>query len=85
MKTKTTTVRWDSTEKERKVKAIARRTGIGSVNRLVNSWADTVIAQEAAEASFRAAAGRGDPARLLKLLDKLDAQDVVAGIKGTRP
>lgn len=80
-----TTIRWDTPEKAQKVKAIARERGSGSLNKLVNSWADAVINAEAAEASFRAAAKRGNPQRLLAVLDKLDREDQAAGIAGTQP
>ncbi len=84
MKKIASTIRWSTPDKLSQVAAIAKKHG-GSINGLVNQWADTVIAQEAAEASFRAAAGRGDPKRLLALLDKLDAEDQRKGIAGTQP
>jgi hypothetical protein len=55
------------------------------VNKLVNDWAEIVIAQEAAEASFRAAAARGNPKSIIALLNKLNADDEKAGIRNTRP
>ncbi len=63
---------------------IARKRGYSSVNRLVNSMAEIIIAQEDAEASFRAAASKGDPARLIALLDKLDESDRKNGIANTQ-
>lgn len=80
----TMTIRWDA-DKKRAIEALARRRGIKSVNKLVNSWADTVIAQEAAETSFRAAARRGNPQELIDYLESLNAQDRKAGIAGTQP
>lgn len=85
MKTPATTIRWDSAEKLKKIRAIAKAGNVRSLNRLVNSWADTVIISAAAEDSFRASARNGDPKRLLALLDKLDEADRAAGIAGTKP
>lgn len=82
--TTATTIRWDSDEKRDRVEALARREQT-SVNRLINRLVDAVLTAEAAEASFRAAARRGDPRRTLALLDRLDAQDRAAGIAGTKP
>lgn len=84
MKRISSTIRWDTERKRRQVDAIARRHN-ASINKLVNHWADTVIAQEAAEAGFRAAAANGDPAKVLALLDKLDADDEKRGIRNTQP
>lgn len=85
MKKASSTIRWDTTERRNAMVRIAQRKGYGSVNRLVNSLAEVVIAQEAAEATFRALVSRGDPKRTLALLDKLDEQDRKAGIAGTKP
>ena len=85
MKRPTSTVRWDSKDKQKNLARIARHKGFSSVNRFVNSLAEIVIAQESAEASFRAAAGNGDPKRLLALLDRLDAQDKANRISDTKP
>lgn len=85
MKKPSSTIRWDSTETRNAMVRLARRKGYGSVNRLVNSLAETVIAQEAAEATFRALASRGDPKRTLALLDEMDARDRAQGIAGTKP
>jgi len=52
---------------------------------LFGSWADTVIAQNEAEASFFAAAARGNPARGLRLLDKFNRLDRKNRIAGTKP
>lgn len=73
MKTQTT-IRWQGDGKQRRVAQLARRLNT-SVNGLVNSLADAAIAQADAEASFRAAASRGNVRRALKLLDRLDAED----------
>jgi len=85
MKKDSSTIRWDSREKKREMARIAKLKGFNSVNRLVNSMADVLMAQEAAEATFRALASRGNPKRALALLDKLDEQDRRAGIAGTQP
>lgn len=78
-------IRWNSEEKARKVKALAQERSRGSVNRLVNAWADAVLTAEAAEASFRAAASRGNPERLIRVLEEVDRQDRAARIAGPRP
>ena len=85
MKKTSSTIRWDSHDKGAQMARIARHKGFGSVNRLVNSLAEVVIAQEAAEATFRAAAMRGDPKRALGLLDGLDARDKRAGVDESQP
>ena len=85
MKKTSSTIRWDRNDKGAEMARIARRKGFGSVNRLVNSLAEVVIAQEAAEATFRAAASRGNPKRALALLDELDARDQSAGVAGSQP
>ena len=85
MKRPTSTVRWDSKDKQKNLARIARHKGFSSVNRFMNSLAEIVIAQEAAEASFRAAASRGNPKRLIALLDRLDQEDAEKGISGTQP
>ena len=78
------TIRWDNEEKKTALERIARRKE-ASLNALVNHWADVVIHSEAAEASFRAAAARGNPKRLKRLLQTLDAQDEARGIAKTKP
>ncbi len=85
MKRPVSTVRWDSKDKAAQLARIARQKGFSSVNRFVNSLAEIVIAQESAEASFRAAASQGDPKRLIALLEKMDKEDAAKGITGTRP
>ncbi len=77
-------IRWDSADLKEKIAALARQRG-RSVNRLVNEWAQIILAQEQAEASFRAAASRGNPKRLLRLLDRLDAEDRRRGLAGSKP
>ena len=56
-------IRWRGNHKLDRVRQIANRSG-QSINQMVNSWADMVIAQNEAESSFLAAAARGNPARL---------------------
>jgi hypothetical protein len=67
-----------------RVRQIASRSG-QSINQMVNSWADMVIVQNEAEASLLAAAARGNPARELRLLEKLNRQDRKNRIAGTKP
>lgn len=76
-------IRWRGNHKPERGRQIAGRSG-QSLNQMVNSWADTVIAQNEAEASFPAAA-RGNPARGLRLLDKLNRQDRENRVVGTKP
>jgi len=52
---------------------------------MVNSWADIVIAQNEAEASFLAAAARGNPERGLRLLEKLNRLDRKQRVAGEQP
>ena len=80
----TSLVRWRGNHKLEHVRQIAGRSG-QSINQMINSWADMVIAQSNVEASFLAAAARGNPERGLKLLDKLNRQDRKAGMAGTKP
>jgi hypothetical protein len=75
-------IRWRGNDKLERVRQIASRNG-QSINQMVNSWADMVIAQNEVEASFLAAAARGNPARGLRLLEKLNRQDRNNGIAGT--
>jgi hypothetical protein len=77
-------VRWRGNHKLERVRQIASRSG-QSINQMINSWADMVIAQSNIEASFVAAAARGNPERGLRLLEKLNRQDKKAGIAGTKP
>jgi hypothetical protein len=84
VKTAWSLIRWRGNHKLDRVRQIASRSG-QSINQMVNSWADMVIAQNEAEASFLAAAARGNPARGLRLLDKLNRQDRKNRIAGTKP
>jgi hypothetical protein len=77
-------IRWRGNHKLDRVRQIAGRSG-QSINQMVNSWADMVIAQNDAEASFLAAAARGNPARGLRLLEKLNRHDRKTRIAGTKP
>ena len=77
-------IRWRGNQKLERVRQIASRSG-QSINQMVNSWADMVIAQNEAEASFFAAAARGNPERGLRLLEKLNRRDRKNRIAGTKP
>jgi hypothetical protein len=77
-------IRWRGNHKLERVRQIAIRSG-QSINQMVNSWADMVIAQNEAEASFLAAAARGNPTRGLRLLEKLNRQDRKNQVAGTKP
>jgi hypothetical protein len=56
-----------------------------SINQMANSSAAMIIAQKEVEASFLAAAARGNPERGLRLLEKLNWQDLKNRIAGTKP
>ena len=58
-------------EKHQRLRLLAKRYGI-SLNKLVEDWASIALAQFDAETRFKARAARGNPARGLALLDKLD-------------
>ena len=77
-------IRWRGNHKLERVRQIASRSG-QSINQMVNSCADMFIAQNEAEASFLAASARGNPARGLRLLDKINRQDRNNKIAGTKP
>ena len=77
-------IRWRGTHKLERVRQIASRNG-QSNNQMVNSWADIVIAQIEAEASFLAAAARGNPERGLRLLEKLNRLDRKNRVAGEQP
>jgi len=77
-------IRWRGTHKLERVRQIASRNG-QSINQMVNSWADIVIAQNEAEASFLAAAARGNPERGLRLLEKLNRLDRKNRVAGEQP
>jgi hypothetical protein len=57
--------------KHQRLRLLAKRYGI-SLNKLVEDWASIALAQFDAETRFRSLAARGNPARGLELLDKLD-------------
>jgi hypothetical protein len=76
-------IRWRGIHKLECVRQIASRNG-QSINQIVNSWADIVIAQNEAEASFLAAA-RGNPERGLRLLEQLNRLDRKNRVAGEQP
>ena len=55
-----------------RLRQLARQRGM-SVNQFMQELSTLALAQFDAEARFRAKARRGDPAKGLKVLDKLDA------------
>ena len=57
--------------KHERLRLLAKARGI-SVNQLIDEFATIAIAQHDAEVAFRARAARGNPARGLAILDKLD-------------
>lgn len=58
--------------RQERLRRLARARGI-TVEKLVNEFSATGLAQYDAEVRFRALAGKGSPARALALLDKADA------------
>lgn len=58
-------------EKHERLKALARSNAI-SINKLIDELATVALANFDARVRFEARAARGDPARALALLDKLD-------------
>jgi hypothetical protein len=66
----TMTIRIPDSKHER-LRLLAETQGV-SLNKLVEEWASTALAQFDAEARFRARAARGSAKRGLALLDKLD-------------
>ena len=66
----TMTIRLPDAKHER-LRRLAESSGV-SLNKLVEEWAGIALAQFDAETRFRARAARGDAARGLALLDKLD-------------
>jgi predicted transcriptional regulator len=66
----TMTIRLPDAKHER-LRRLAQRNGL-SLNKLVEEWASTALAQFDAETRFLARAARGNPVRGLALLDKLD-------------
>ncbi len=57
--------------KHERLRLLAETQGV-SLNKLVDEWASTALAQFDAEVRFRARAARGGVKRGLALLDKLD-------------
>jgi plasmid stability protein len=66
----TMTIRIPDNKHER-LRLLAERQGV-SVNKLVDEWATTALAQFDAETRFEMRAARGNPKRGLALLDNLD-------------
>jgi len=66
----TLTIRLPDTKHQR-LKALARSRGI-SLNKLVEEWANTALAQLDTENRYLLRAARGRPEEGLALLDKLD-------------
>lgn len=61
-----------SESKHERLKRLAERQGV-SLSKLFEEWSTMALAQQDAEARFLARASRGNRAKGLKLLDKLDA------------
>ena len=59
-------------DKHSRIKQLARARKI-SVNKLLEELATTALAGHDAEVRFRMLAARGNPAKALKILDRLDA------------
>ena len=59
-------------DRQARLRRMARERGI-SVDKLLDEFSATGLAQYDAEVRFRAVAGKGAPARALALLDKVDA------------
>jgi hypothetical protein len=57
--------------KHQRLRRLAERHGI-SLNKLVDDWASIALAEFDAETRFRARSARGNAAKGLALLDKLD-------------
>ena len=58
-------------DKHQRLRLLARAQGM-SLNKLVEEWASVALAQFDAQARFQARASRGNTARGLQLLDKLE-------------
>ena len=58
-------------DKHKRLKALAKSNAI-SVNKLMNELATVALANYDARVRFKARAARGNPKRVLALLDKLD-------------
>jgi len=65
-------------EKHARLKALAKSNAI-SVNKLIDELATVALANHDARVRFQTRAARGDPARALTVLDKLDHEDWEAG------
>lgn len=61
-------------DKHERLKALARANDV-SVNKLIDELATVALANFDARVRFQTRAARGDPARALALLDKLDRAD----------
>ena len=61
-------------DKHERLKALARANAV-SVNKLIDELATVALANFDARVRFQTRAARGDPARALALLDKLDGAD----------
>ena len=61
-------------DKHERLKALARANAV-SVNKLIDELATVALANFDARVRFQTRAARGDPARALALLDKLDSAD----------
>jgi predicted transcriptional regulator len=61
-------------EKHERLKALARANAV-SLNKLIDEFATVALANFDARVRFEARAARGDPARALALLDKLDQSE----------
>ena len=73
----TLTIRLPDAQRDR-LAAMAARRGI-SLNKLMQELSVRALAEHDTEMRFRVRAARGDPARGLKLLDKLDRRHWQAG------
>ena len=60
-------------DKHARIKQLARARKV-SVNKLLEDLATIALVGHDAEVRFRALASRGDPAKALKILDRLDAK-----------
>jgi predicted transcriptional regulator len=61
-------------DKHERLKALAKSNAI-SINKLIDELATVALANFDARVRFEARAARGDPARALSLLDKLEASE----------
>ncbi len=67
----TMTIRLPDKKRDR-LKLLAERRGL-SLNKLFEEWSTIALAEYDAETRFRILAAKGNPARALRVLDKLDA------------